>query len=396
MNLELKDALENLESKLKDSNSNEIKTAVQDLKTGIDAEIKSKIDALEAKSTTERADAQKEIEELKSLSKTQQDHLDKLDVKGQGLGTGTQGKTAFMELKSTIKDNLEQISRVRKGHNLDLEVKAVGNMTTANITGDEERDFSNIVAKVPNQKVSFSDLVGVIPISGGTYTFPRESAGEGAMATQTEGADKAQRDYDFAHIDVTTDFIAGFARYSKKMANNVAYLEGFLPNAMRRDYLKAESTIFNTNLLGQATASAQVITGKNKSEMLMNEIATLEALDFDVDGIVMTTADYYSILQIEKSTGAGYGLPLGWSYDGGVLRCLGIAVVKANWLATNKYYVGDWSTVKKVVTEGLSLEFSTEDADNFTKNNITARIEAQVGLAVHRPDAIIYGDFTAV
>ena len=240
------------------------------------------------------------------------------------------------------------------------------------------------------------DIIGSVTISGGTYTFPREGAGEGAMATQTEGSEKAQRDYDFTHVDVTTDFIAGFARYSKKMANNMLYLESFLPNALRRDYMKAESTIFNTALIAQATASVQTITGKNKAEMLLNEVATLEALDFDVDGIVVTTADYYSILQIEKSTGAGYGLPFGFTYDGGVLRCLGIAIVKANWLQANKYYVGAWSTVKKVVTEGLSVQFSTEDADNFTKNNVIGRIEAQVGLAVHRPDSIIYGDFTAV
>jgi hypothetical protein len=52
--------------------------------------------------------------------------------------------------------------------------------------------------------------------------------------------------------------------------------------------------------------------------------------------------------------------------------------------------------VKKVVTEGLSLEFSNEDSDNFRKNNITARVEAQVALAIERPDALIYGDFTAI
>jgi len=387
---ELKDAITNLEKSLEGKSAEFAKTAVTEMKSAIDVEIKGLLEK-----AGEANEAQ--LTELKGLAEAQQKHLDTLDVKIQSGGLGKKEmKTVKQELKSAIQDNFEQIKTVKKGHSVELEIKAVGDMTTANITGDEERDFSNVVAKVPNQKVNFSDLVGVIPIGGGTYTFPRESAGEGAMATQTEGASKAQRDYDFAHIDVTTDFIAGFARYSKKMANNVQYLESFLPGALRRDYLKAESGIFNTALIAQATASAQIITGKNKPEMIMNEIATLEALDFDVDGIVMTTADYYSILQVEKSSGAGYGLPLGWSFDGNVLRCLGIAVVKANWLAPNKYYVGDWSTVKKVVTEGLSVQFSTEDGDNFTKNNITGRIEAQVGLAVHRPDAVIFGDFTAV
>jgi HK97 family phage major capsid protein len=390
------DTLNALEVKLKGATALETKALLTGFKESFDAELKAKENALEAKSKTDREAAELEVKTLRELQVVQQEHLDKLDLKLKSNSGNLETKTFSSEVRSLVKDNFEAISLVRKGHSVELELKAVGNMTTANITGDLERDFSNIVAMVPNQKVAFSDLISAITISGGTYTFPREGAGEGAMATQTEGASKAQRDYDFTHIDVVTDFIAGFARWSKKMQNNALYLQSFLPQALMRDYMKAESTIFNTALAAVATASVQIITGKNKSEMLMNEIATLEALDFDVNAIVLTTADYYSILQIEKSTGAGYGLPLGWSYDGNVLRCLGIAVVKANWLAANKYYVGDWSTISKVVTEGLSIEFSSEDGDNFTKNNVTGRIEAQVGLAVHRPDAVIYGDFTAV
>ena len=77
------------------------------------------------------------------------------------------------------------------------------------------------------------------------------------------------------------------------------------------------------------------------------------------------------------------------------MRINGIPVIRANWLAANKYYVGDFTYVKKIITEGLSVEFSNSDEDNFRKNNITARVEAQVGLAIERASAIIYGDFTA-
>jgi hypothetical protein len=97
----------------------------------------------------------------------------------------------------------------------------------------------------------------------------------------------------------------------------------------------------------------------------------------------------------EKSTGAGYGLPGVVTFDGGVLRISGIPIYKATWLAANKYFVGDWSRVKKVVTEGLSLDFSESEGTNFVKNEITARIEAQVALAVEQPSALIFGDFTA-
>ena len=41
-----------------------------------------------------------------------------------------------------------------------------------------------------------------------------------------------------------------------------------------------------------------------------------------------------------------------------------------------------------------NINFSDSDEDNFRKNNITARVEAQVGLAIERTDALRLGDFT--
>jgi len=130
--------------------------------------------------------------------------------------------------------------------------------------------------------------------------------------------------------------------------------------------------------------------------MLIAEIAKLDGLDRDVNAIVMTPADYWDILVTEKSVGAGYGLPGVVSLDGGVLRINGIPLLKASWVTTNKYFVADWSRINKVTTEGLSLDFSEEEGTNFVKNQITARIEAQVALAVEDKLSIVYGDFTAV
>lgn len=382
--------------------SAEMKTVVankDDIKQAIDGfEAKYK-EVLEAKNITE-TELKAAKDDLESKLKLVQDHADKLDVK---LQEGTKAQTKENEtfesgIKSILKDNFDSIKGVRKGNSAKIEVKTVGNMLlTTHLTGDQPRDYSTTVAAVPAQLVNFTDLIGApIMIEGGTYTFPRETgAGEGSISTQTEGNAKSQRDYDLEMVDVNTDFLAGYTRYSKKMANNLAFLQSFIPTALRRDYMKAENSSFNTTLAAAATASTQVITGGNKVEMLIDEVAVLEGLDFAANAIVLRPADWYDIAKTEKSTGAGYGLPGIVAYSNGVLTINGIPVYKANWIAANKYYVGDFTRIKKVVTEGLSLEFSTEDSDNFTKNLITARIEAQIGLAIERTDSVIYGDFTA-
>lgn len=376
----------------------EIKTALEGIKAQVETkateqtlEVKGLIDALEAKMV---ADKDAAVLGLKADLKAIQEHADKLDVKMQEKAVSTSNKKEDTLVKS-ITENFKGISEVRKGNA--VQVKAVGDMAlTTNLTGDQPRDYNFDVVKVPSQMVDVADLVGSVNISGGTYTFVRETGAEGSIGAQTEGATKNQKDYDFTMVDVNTDFIAGFTRYSKKMANNLPFLTSFIPNALRRDYAKAENAAFNTVLAAQATASTEVITGKNKVEMLINEIAKQENLDFPVNGIVLRPSDYWDILKTEKSTGAGYGLPGVVTQDNGVLRINGIALYKATWMTANKYFVGDWSRVNKVVTEGLSLEFSETEGTNFVKNNITARIEAQVALAVEQPAALIYGDFTAV
>lgn len=300
------------------------------------------------------------------------------------------------QIKSALETNFEEIKNVRAGKS--VEIKAVANMLTSgdHVTGDYIRDYNRNVIALPGQALNVADLIPSITIDGGTYTYVRETAQEGAFAYQTEGSDKGLTDFDFSHIDVTTDFLAGRTVYSKKMRNNLQYLQSFLPEALRKRYFIKENADFYTKIAAAATVSTQrIATTPQKAEMINNDIATLEAANYNgANGVVMSVADWYSIVDAEKSTGAGYGLPIGWTYENGTLRAYGIPVLKANWVAATKYLIADWSMIEKVVTEGLSLEFS--DQERFSKNEIVARLEAQVNVAVKQPASLIIGDFDVV
>lgn len=388
LELELKQELDGIKTALETKTTAEVKAAIDaletkftaELKTQFETEIKSVKDALEAK----LADAEAKL-------KSVQEHADKLDMKLQSNVPSTRKEDVLVK---TITENYANISNVRKGNA--VQTKVVGDMTLgANLTGDQPRDYNFSVVMTPGQAVNVSDLVGSVNISGGTYTFPREKGGEGSIGAQTEGQNKNQKDYDVEMVDVNTDFIAGYARYSKKMANNLPFLTSFVPNALRRDYMISENSAFNTVLATDATDSTS--TASNKIELLIKDIAAQQDANYIVNGIVVRPSDYWDILITEKSTGAGYGLPGVVTVDAsGQLRINGIPVYQATWVGENKYFLGDWTRVNKIITEGLSLEFSEQEGTNFVKNNITARIEAQVALAVEQPLALIYGDFTNV
>ncbi len=321
-----------------------------------------------------------------------------LKMKEKKTQTATQNVDFKYDFKSKVEENIEDVGQIRKGKSfkMGLDVKDM-TLVGGSLVGDQPRSYSNDVAAIPRQVVNFVDLIGPsINVDGGTYTFPRETARTGAVATQVEGADKAILDSVLTMVDVNTDFLAGYTRYSKKMRNNLPFLQSFVPDALQRDYFKAENSLFYTELAALATVSTEGLADNDgkKVEFLTSDIANLNAIDYNVNGIVLSPQDWMDIAVTEKSTGAGYGLPGIVSISNGVMTINGIPVFQANWLDADKYLIGDWSTVRKVVTEGMSVEFSEEDGDNFKQNMITARVEAQIGLAVHRPDSIILGDFT--
>mgnify|MGYP001544410102 CR=1 FL=1 len=295
-------------------------------------------------------------------------------------------------IASIVKENFETISMVSKGSSFEYQEK---DMTLgSNLTGDQPRDYNFDVVMRPAQNPNVEDLTRTVPISGGTYTYVQSSLAANNIAVQTEGALKGQNEYSYAMVDANTDFIAGFSVYSRKMRNNLPFLESSLSVDLRRDYYKAENSAFYTTISGAATA-ATAVTG-NLIERLIATVSQAEAADYMINGIVINPADYWSIMVTEKSTGAGYGLPGVVTYEGGVLRMNGIPIFKATWVPADKYIVADWSRITKVVTEGFSFSVSEDDSDNFRKNNITAKVEAQVVCAVEQPLAVYFGDFTAV
>lgn len=321
-----------------------------------------------------------------------QEHLDYLDIQGQ---ENRSRSVKADPIRNLITKNFNMIERASSSP-VKLESKAVGDMLlTTHLTGDQPRDYSFDTIMQKGYNVHVSDLVPNFQISGGTYSYPVELAtGEGSPDWQTEGSDKAQVDYDLEIKDCSTEFLAAYATYSKKMKNNLPFLERFLPQALRRDYFKAEDDKFMTIIAAGVTASSEVAASHDTyAEQLMKEISTLEEAGHVPNFIVVKAADWYKILTEEKSSGAGYGLPGAVYFQNGQIFVNGVLLVKAQWLPSNKYLIGNFNGMKKIVTEGLSLEFS--EAAGFRSNTIDVRIESQCNICIENPSSVVYGDFTA-
>jgi HK97 family phage major capsid protein len=368
------------------------------LETKTAQEVKSAIDAFETKLT---ASNKNQFEaELKSVTdamelklKAVQDHADKLDVKLQEKQVET--KASGDVLQKAISENFDTIKTVTKGRSQRIETKDVGNMTqAANLTGESVHTYQPGVAIVPSQKVNFADLIPTVNSSTGTYVLYRETTSEGSISSQgTPGAAKTQIDYDLAAITYNATYISGFARYAKQMAQDLPFLTSFLPSALRRDYFKAENSIFYTAFVGAISALTTVKVAT--VEKVIDAIAQLETLNYDVNGVVVNPSVWMEIA-LTKSTEGVYSQPGVVTLMNGNLAINGVPVYKASWVAANTVLVGDWSMAKKVLVDGLAVEFFEQDSDNVTKNLITARVESRTVLAIDRPDAFFKFTITPV
>ena len=73
----------------------------------------------------------------------------------------------------------------------------------------------------------------------------------------------------------------------------------------------------------------------------------------------------------------------------------GVPIIQCAGVAADKILVGSFAQAATIHNrQGVTVELSESDGDNFTKNLITVRAERRLALTVDRPLAILGGDLT--
>jgi hypothetical protein len=135
---------------------------------------------------------------------------------------------------------------------------------------------------------------------------------------------------------------------------------------------------------GSTTTAATVY-----AEKLIDYVANLGAGNFAANGIVITFAEWATLLK--TTAGTGYGVPGGITISpNGTVMIAGIPVRPANWVATGKTLVGDWTQAAIAVADTLKVEFFEQDQDNVIKNMVTVRVEARECLVIEQPSAFVF------
>ena len=379
---------------------------MEELKS-IEASVKSAteiVEKMKAANEAVIADVKNEVAEVKAAvvtmdeaAKKNQAALDQLIAEKAAKTVNNKTKSfgdAFSEqMAEAFEAKQAEIKEFQKNKNakLTIDLKAVGTMTLGNnLSGDGVATYNSRQGLVPAQKINFRDLIPTAVSPTGLYVTYRETGTEGSIGIQTEGNAKSQIDYDLTEVKVVSDYIAGFARFSKQMMFQLPFLQNTLQRMLLRDFYKKENSTFFSAVSSAATGSTTTSASVD-AEQLVDWIANQLDANFEASFALVSYAQWADLL---KTKPTDYSVPGGFVIDAnGNVRIAGVPVIGASWVTNDKALIIDANYLERVETEGLRVEFSYEDSDNFQKNLVTARVECFEDINIMRTDAIIYGSF---
>lgn len=362
------------------------------------------VEKMKAANEAAIADVKSQVAEVKAAvvtmdeaSKKNQAALDQLIAEKSAPKVDNKNKSFGEAYNEAIAEAFEakqaELKEFQKNKNakLTIDLKSVGTMTLGNnLSGDGVASYNQRQGLVPAQKINMRDLIPTAVSPTGLYVTYRETGTEGSIGIQTEGNPKSQIDYDLTEVKVVSDYIAGFARFSKQMMFQLPFLQNTLQRMLLRDFYKKENaTFFNT--VSQAATGSTTTSATVDVEQLVDWIANQLDANFDASFALVSYSQWARLL---KTKPMDYSVPGGVVIDpNGNIRIAGVPVVGASWVTDDKALIIDSNYIERVETEGLRVEFSYEDSDNFQRNLVTARVECFEDINLLRTDAVIYGDF---
>lgn len=250
-----------------------------------------------------------------------------------------------------------------------------------------------------NYKLGVREAFGREAISGNTLTYFVMGATQGtpdAIALNAQGSAKQQIQPLYNPVTAALKKIACYIKETDELLSDAPFLE----SVVRGRGVYEQQKAVETELVSQLTNTVGINTtyqnaGLTFDNLLKAKCAVEAATGYDADTILINPVDLQTLLLTKDSTnqylmgGPAYA-PYGNGAYGAYLPIWGCKVIATNAITQGTAVIGAFKQGAAVVTkanEGLRVEVSNSDQDDFIKNLITVRIEERVLLAVRVPGA---------
>ena len=346
----------------------------------------------EARINEMNEDAQKKSETLAELKKSVDKVLaDSGKVKGAIVNEAKAGWMHSDHLKSAVVDVVAENYDKIKSETAFMQMKDVAVMTLGNnLTGTSQISYVQNPIMRSFYNPHLYDIFRIIPTATGNVTFPRGNnpVGEGSFGVQSEGQAKAQVDYDVTMVNTSVPFIAGYAKVSRQMLQDLPFLQAYLSQSLVEDWNRVVNTRFLNNIATNSTAlsTSETITVSK----MISALAQHGNLGLGMANLILTTWDAWSKVLLTKP--GDFSVPASVGIDAsGNVRINGVPVVPHSQVTGSRFYCMNTDAFAIAQASGFQVRSSETDQDDFIKNLVTYRAEARIELLSFQPTAAVYG-----
>lgn len=264
--------------------------------------------------------------------------------------------------------------------------------TAATLTGYDRQPG---IVTLGTQRLMVADLLAQGQTTMNTIRYVQEDTLTNAATTVTEGALKPEATFDTSEADAPVRKIAVTAKVTDEMFSDFPVIRDYIDNRLRwmvgqREELQIlagtgtppdiTGILVTSGILTQARGTDPVPDAVFKA---MTKIMTTGF--FDPDGIVMNTTDWQNVRLLKTADGIYlWGAPA----DEGPARMWGLPVVATTAMTLGTALVGAFRLGAQLFRrEGVTVESTNANEDDFKRNLIALRAEERIALAVYRPKA---------
>jgi HK97 family phage major capsid protein len=258
------------------------------------------------------------------------------------------------------------------------------------------------------QVLTLESFLNALPTSSNAIEFTKEVSFTNNAAETAEGAAKPESAVTWALVNMPVSTVAHWIKISRQLAMDNAALAAYVNNRMRYGVnRKVETQLVAGN--GTAPALSGMLNAGNFTPhgflsgaigtvlpmlvLIRKIIAASWNAGYPADAILLNPMDWADIEIALLTTQAGQ---VRVSVDeNGVMRLFGVPVIQSVGMTQGQVAVGAFAQAYTVYNrEGVVVELSESDSDNFVKNLVTIRAERRLALAAEVPGAVRAGSLT--
>lgn len=355
------------------------------------------------------ADTKAAIESLGVEQRIIADRLLSLEQKGALIGgEGNEGAKGAESIGAQFVKTEDYAHFVRKGAKGRASVELKNTVTNA--IGNTFSQRQPGIVPMAARTLTIEALLSSMPTSANAIDYIREASFTNNAAEVAEGALKPESSITFTPATMPVSTVAHWIKITKQLAADNAALAAYINTRMVYGVnLRAENQL----LAGNATApnlsgltnagnftahgyTAATLTAlgllNNRFDLIGKMIGDSQISEYPADAIVVNPADWWT-MRLSKDSQGRY--LLGDPGSSVAPSLYGLPVVASNAITADQVLVANLTMAATLHNrEGIVVEMSDSDGDNFQRNLITIRAERRLALTVEVPAAIRYGELT--